>query len=119
MLGNIRFIGELFKLCMLTESIMHNCIMSLFKARDEDSLECLCRLLTTIGQGLDHEKGKVTNIIFLLASDFLLQIPHLIQFRQLSLWLSCFLKLFFAYHKRNVLRPCFTVESVPTSVLFK
>lgn len=59
MLGNIRFIGELFKLCMLTESIMHNCIMSLFKARDEDSLECLCRLLTTIGQGLDHEKGQV------------------------------------------------------------
>nr|XP_026694997.1 eukaryotic translation initiation factor 4 gamma 1 [Ciona intestinalis] len=59
MLGNIRFIGELFKLNMLTESIMHNCIMSLFRARDEDSLECLCRLLNTIGKGLDHVKGKV------------------------------------------------------------
>ncbi|XP_078483479.1 eukaryotic translation initiation factor 4 gamma 3-like [Ciona intestinalis] len=58
MLGNIRFIGELFKLNMLTESIMHNCIMSLFQDRNEDSLECLCRLLNTIGKGLDNVKGK-------------------------------------------------------------
>uniref|UniRef100_H2ZK86 Eukaryotic translation initiation factor 4 gamma 3 n=1 Tax=Ciona savignyi TaxID=51511 RepID=H2ZK86_CIOSA len=58
MLGNIRLIGELFKLQMLTESIMHNCIMSLFRARDDDSLESLCRLLTTIGKDLDHTKGK-------------------------------------------------------------
>ena len=58
-MGNIRFIGELFKLNMLTEQIMHNCIMSLFKARDEESLESLCKLLTTIGMGLDHVKGKV------------------------------------------------------------
>jgi len=58
-LGNIRFIGELFKLSMLTETIMHNCILQLFRARtDEDSLESLCRLLTTIGKDLDHEKGK-------------------------------------------------------------
>jgi len=58
-MGNIRFIGELFKLGMLTEQIMHNCIMSLFRARDEESLESLCKLLTTIGNGLDHVKGKV------------------------------------------------------------
>ncbi|XP_039260449.2 eukaryotic translation initiation factor 4 gamma 3-like [Styela clava] len=57
-LGNIRFIGELFKLRMLTENIMHSCIMSLFKARDDDHLESLCRLLTTIGKDLDHVKGK-------------------------------------------------------------
>lgn len=58
-LGNIRFIGELFKLQMLTEAIMHNCIMSLFRAHDEEKLESLCRLLTTIGRILDHVKGKV------------------------------------------------------------
>nr|CAB3241855.1 eukaryotic translation initiation factor 4 gamma 3 [Phallusia mammillata] len=58
MLGNIRFIGELFKLSMLTETIMHNCIMALFRGKDEDSLESLCRLLTTIGKDLDHDKGK-------------------------------------------------------------
>ena len=58
-MGNIRFIGELFKLSMLTENIMHNCIMSLFRGRDDESLESLCRLLTTIGKDLDHAKGKV------------------------------------------------------------
>ncbi len=58
-LGNIRFIGELFKLKMLTESIMHDCLLKLLRSNDEDSLECLCRLLTTVGKELDHAKAKV------------------------------------------------------------
>ncbi|XP_067140206.1 eukaryotic translation initiation factor 4 gamma 3-like isoform X2 [Centruroides vittatus] len=55
-LGNIKFIGELFKLHMLTASIMHECLKKLLHRGDEDSLECLCRLLTTIGKELDTEK---------------------------------------------------------------
>ncbi|XP_025025330.1 eukaryotic translation initiation factor 4 gamma 1 isoform X6 [Python bivittatus] len=57
-LGNIKFIGELFKLKMLTEAIMHDCVVKLLKNHDEESLECLCRLLTTIGKDLDFEKAK-------------------------------------------------------------
>ncbi|XP_077421553.1 eukaryotic translation initiation factor 4 gamma 1 isoform X2 [Vanacampus margaritifer] len=57
-LGNIKFIGELFKLKMLTEIIMHECIVKLLKNHDEESLECLCRLLSTIGKDLDFEKAK-------------------------------------------------------------
>uniref|UniRef100_A0A8C6PAK1 Eukaryotic translation initiation factor 4 gamma 3 n=1 Tax=Nothobranchius furzeri TaxID=105023 RepID=A0A8C6PAK1_NOTFU len=57
-IGNIRFIGELFKLKMLTEAIMHDCVVKLLKNHDEESLECLCRLLTTIGKDLDFEKAK-------------------------------------------------------------
>ncbi|XP_036822958.1 eukaryotic translation initiation factor 4 gamma 1 isoform X13 [Oncorhynchus mykiss] len=57
-LGNIKFIGELFKLKMLTEAIMHDCIVKLLKNHDEESLECLCRLLSTIGKDLDFEKAK-------------------------------------------------------------
>jgi len=65
-LGNIRFIGELFKLKMLTEPIMHDCICKLLSKKeakqpdkhDEESLECLCRLLSTIGKDLDHDKSK-------------------------------------------------------------
>jgi translation initiation factor 4G len=55
-LGNIRFIGELFKLSMLTEGIMNDCIERLLKLdsktneADEENLECLCKLLTTIGK---------------------------------------------------------------------
>ncbi|XP_068172754.1 eukaryotic translation initiation factor 4 gamma 1-like isoform X2 [Antennarius striatus] len=57
-LGNIKFIGELFKLKMLTEVIMHDCIVKLLKNHDEESLECLCRLLSTIGKDLDFERAK-------------------------------------------------------------
>ncbi|XP_076320360.1 eukaryotic translation initiation factor 4 gamma 3-like [Tachypleus tridentatus] len=57
-LGNIRFIGELFKQNMLTPKIMDGCIQRLLRQGDEDSLECLCRLLTTVGKDLEGEKGK-------------------------------------------------------------
>merc|ERR1719400_1009124 len=56
-LGNIRFIGELYKLGMLTARIMHECVRKLLSSNpsDEESLECLCRLVTTVGQNLDIE----------------------------------------------------------------
>ena len=41
-----RFIGELYKLGMLTARIMHECVRKLLNSgpSDEVSLECLCRL---------------------------------------------------------------------------
>ena len=62
MLGNIRFIGELFKKSMLTERIMHTCIMKLLgegeKTPNEEDVEALCKLMTTVGGQLDHQKAK-------------------------------------------------------------
>ncbi|XP_062254198.1 eukaryotic translation initiation factor 4 gamma 3-like [Platichthys flesus] len=57
-IGNIKFIGELFKLKMLNENIMHDCVVKLLVNNDEDSLECLCRLFTTIGKDFDLAKAK-------------------------------------------------------------
>ncbi|VDI07805.1 Hypothetical predicted protein [Mytilus galloprovincialis] len=57
-LGNIRFIGELFKLKMLTEQIMYECVYKLLNSKYEESLECLCKLLQTIGKELDSQKAK-------------------------------------------------------------
>jgi len=57
-LGNIRFIGELFKLKQLTEKIMFDCITRLLKGEDEENLECLCNLLRTIGKDIDLPKHK-------------------------------------------------------------
>ncbi|KFM66122.1 Eukaryotic translation initiation factor 4 gamma 3, partial [Stegodyphus mimosarum] len=56
-LGNIRFIGELFKLNMLIEPLMHECIMKLLRQQDEGSLEYLCQLFKTIGRELDEGKS--------------------------------------------------------------
>jgi translation initiation factor 4G len=53
--GNIRFIGELYKLQMLTVGIMHECVRKLLKETDEESLKCLCLLMTTVGQELESD----------------------------------------------------------------
>lgn len=56
--GNIRFIGELYKLRMLTSPIMMRIIGTLLEKGDEESLECLCKLLTTIGKILESQCGQ-------------------------------------------------------------
>lgn len=61
-LGLVKFIGELFKLGMLTERIMHECVKKLVDYQDvpdEAEIESLCNLLRTIGGSLDvSEKGR-------------------------------------------------------------
>eukprot|EP00897_Mesotaenium_endlicherianum_P003219 jgi/Mesen1/2925/ME000175S02080 len=61
MLGNIRFIGELYRTGMLTERIMHECIKTLLgevESPDEEDVEALCKLMMTIGNMIDHPKAK-------------------------------------------------------------
>jgi translation initiation factor 4G len=61
MLGNIRLIGELYKKRMLTERIMHECIKKLLgqsQSPDEEDIEALCKLMSTIGEMIDHPKAK-------------------------------------------------------------
>jgi translation initiation factor 4G len=51
---NFRFIGELFKLEILSLDSMHYSILRLLgRPEDETSLECLCVLLTAIGKQLE------------------------------------------------------------------
>jgi len=71
-LGNIEFVGELYKLGMLDSKIMHRCVIDLLKVGDtasdsqesnhmivvEERVSCLCKLLTTVGQRLEAENDK-------------------------------------------------------------
>ncbi|KAI0368980.1 hypothetical protein BV20DRAFT_997562 [Pilatotrama ljubarskyi] len=60
-LGLIKFIGELFKLQMLTERIMHECVKKLLgnvENPEEEEIESLCKLLTPVGQLLDTPKAR-------------------------------------------------------------
>jgi len=60
-LGLIRFLGELFKLQMLTERIMHECIKMLLgnvETPEREEIESLCELLTTVGGLLDTQRGR-------------------------------------------------------------
>lgn len=61
-LGLVQFIGELYKLGMLTERIMLECVHKLVDHKgipDEAEIESLSKLLRTIGGNLDmSEKGR-------------------------------------------------------------
>ena len=60
-LGLIKFIGELFKLQMLTERIMHECVKKLLgnvENPEEEEIESLCKLLSTVGGILDTNKAR-------------------------------------------------------------
>ncbi|XP_041844545.1 eukaryotic translation initiation factor 4 gamma 2a [Melanotaenia boesemani] len=65
MLGNIKFIGELGKLSLIHESILHKCIKTLLEKKKKiqlkdmvEDLECLCQIMKTVGPKLDHEKAR-------------------------------------------------------------
>ena len=60
-LGVVKFLGELFKLRMLTERIMHECIKKLLRNgenAEEEEIESVCTLLATVGQTLDTARAK-------------------------------------------------------------
>ncbi|CBJ33927.1 eukaryotic initiation factor 4G [Ectocarpus siliculosus] len=78
MLGNIQFIGELYKKSMLKENVMKTCVEQLLNAKkevatdrtlkalkfknmdvDEDNLEALGKLIRTIGSTLDTSKNTL------------------------------------------------------------
>lgn len=56
------FVGELFKQQMLTVNIMLRCLNNLLNQRDEESLECLCKLLSTVGKDLESKKIDLGDI---------------------------------------------------------
>ena len=54
------FCGELFKVGMITDNTMHECLVPLLHTTSDDEyLECFCRLITVTGQSLDCPKAKV------------------------------------------------------------
>uniref|UniRef100_A0A0L8G7H1 MIF4G domain-containing protein n=1 Tax=Octopus bimaculoides TaxID=37653 RepID=A0A0L8G7H1_OCTBM len=68
MLGNIKFIGELGKLEMLHEGILHKCIKQLLEKKKNvpvkdmaEDLECLCQIIRTVGRRLDSLEAKFNN----------------------------------------------------------
>lgn len=59
-LGNVKFIGELFKHGILSVDIIHSCIKTMLLDEQEDSLEALCKMLQTVGKKMDSEQHKVS-----------------------------------------------------------
>ncbi|KAI8222952.1 Eukaryotic translation initiation factor 4 gamma [Colletotrichum sp. SAR 10_99] len=81
-LGLVQFIGELYKLGMLTERIMHECVRKLVDYEgvpDEAEIESLSKLLRTIGGNLDaSDKGKQ------LMNAYFERIQHMVDMPELA-----------------------------------
>lgn len=66
MLGNIKFIGELAKLGVVSECVLHVCIRQLLEKKKREGprgytvedIECLCQIMRTCGRILDSSKGR-------------------------------------------------------------
>jgi translation initiation factor 4G len=80
-LGLVKFIGELYKLGMLTERIMHECVKKLVDYEgmpDEAEVESLTSLLRTIGGSLDvSEKGHAMMDAYFVRINMMIQTPNL------------------------------------------
>ncbi|KAI4199330.1 MAG: hypothetical protein LQ348_001902 [Seirophora lacunosa] len=80
-LGLVRFIGELYKLNMLTERIMHECVKKLVDYEgvpDEAEVESLTSLLKTIGANLDgSERGPQLMNIYFTRINAMIETPNL------------------------------------------
>jgi len=64
-MGNTKFVGELYKMNLLSINIMNSCIRQLVQSNNETELESLCKLIPTIGRRMEGEqKGQeVKNLI--------------------------------------------------------
>lgn len=80
-LGLVQFIGELYKLGMLTERIMHECVHKLVDYKgvpDEAEIESLSKLLRTIGANLDAtEKGRPMMDAYFQRIQNMIELPEL------------------------------------------
>ncbi|KAJ7560639.1 hypothetical protein O6H91_04G138100 [Diphasiastrum complanatum] len=89
-LGNIKFIGELFKQKMIPEKIVHACIQELIGPADskavpaEENVEALCQLLLTVGKQLEESvKSRIAiDKYFIRLKDFILspRLPSRLKF---------------------------------------
>ncbi|KAI9828039.1 MAG: hypothetical protein M1832_003566 [Thelocarpon impressellum] len=80
-LGLVQFIGELYKLGMLTERIMHECVKKLVDYEgipDEAEVESLTKLLRTIGSNLDNtDKGRPLMDVYFQRIQAMMDTPDL------------------------------------------
>lgn len=80
-LGLVQFIGELYKLSMLTERIMHECVKKLVDYEgmpDEAEVESLTKLLRTIGLRLENsDRGKPLMDVYFARIQNMIDTPEL------------------------------------------
>lgn len=66
-LGLVQLIGELYKLEMLSKSVIRECLVRLLgnvENPDEEDLESTCKLLTTVGKQFEETSARPMDVVF-------------------------------------------------------
>jgi translation initiation factor 4G len=91
-LGLTRFIGELFKLKMLTERHIHECVKRLLhNVSNPGQTEYLCKLLATVGSILDTIKARAHMDVYFSRMKELTRSPNSAPRIRFMLQVSCLL----------------------------
>jgi translation initiation factor 4G len=92
-LGLVRFVGELFKLSMISDRIMHSCIKTLLQNivdPEEEEIESLCKLLSTVGKLLDQsEQGQNRMSVYIMRMRDMMKSASLNSRMRFMLQVSC------------------------------
>jgi translation initiation factor 4G len=62
-LGNVTFIGELFRVGTISEQVIHRCIRRLITSPGEQEIEKLCVLMSTIGKDLENGDQNSSDVM--------------------------------------------------------
>jgi translation initiation factor 4G len=64
MIGNINFIGELFKIGIIPDVLIHECMTQLLKNTTENNIEYTCKLMESVGHVIVKNKPLCLNNYF-------------------------------------------------------
>lgn len=64
-MGNMQFVGHLYKAAMITEKIVHICIQDLLRDASSEEVECVCKLLVTAGPYLQVRSCFLYRVVVL------------------------------------------------------
>ena len=79
----IAFIGELFKVSVVKCIVINDCILTLFENPEEWEIECICKIICTIGEKFDTMQNTLVNSKNLL-DQYLSQLEDIRQNKQYS-----------------------------------
>lgn len=77
----VGFIGELYRMEMLTTKIINWCVRALLDSRSEEKLECLCKLLATVGEKIETKANdeKVDDKNYVDLSEYFRQLQQIVE----------------------------------------
>eukprot|EP00053_Salpingoeca_punica_P008420 m.75639 g.75639 ORF g.75639 m.75639 type:complete len:889 (+) comp14596_c0_seq1:32-2698(+) len=84
LIGYMKFIGELYNLSIITPGVMLKCLTELIQVsettKEDEMVESTCKLMTTVGPTLEHDKPKELDEMMSRLMTLRMSLPSRIRF---------------------------------------